>query len=43
MLEMQDIKKGVIVIIKENKSIFEWNNHKKENYNSEVKNLESMV
>ena len=35
MLEMQDIKKGVIVIIKANKSIFEWNNYKKENYNSD--------
>ena len=29
---MQDIKKGVIVIIKDNKGIFEWNNHKKKNY-----------
>ena len=35
MLEMQDIKKGVIVIIKENKSIFEWNNNKNENYNTD--------
>ena len=32
---MQDIKKGVIVIIKENKSIFEWNNNKNENYNTD--------
>ena len=29
MLEMQDIEKGVIVIIKDNKGIFEWNNIKR--------------
>ena len=31
MLEMQNIKKGVIVIIKDNRGIFEWNKDKKEN------------
>ena len=35
MREMQNIKKGVIVIIKDNKGIFEWNNYKKENYNTD--------
>ena len=35
MLEMQNIKKGVIVIIKDNRGIFEWNKDKKESDNTE--------
>ena len=35
MLEMQNIKKGVIVIIKDNRGTFEWNKSKKENGNTE--------
>ena len=35
MREMQNIKKGVIVIIKDNRGIFEWNKDKKENDNTE--------
>ena len=35
MLEMQEIRKGVIVLIKDNKSIFEWNKQQKVNYNKD--------
>ena len=35
MLEMKDVKKGVIVIIKDNKGIFEWNKEKKEGANTD--------
>ena len=35
MHEMHNINKGVIVIIKENKNIFEWEKYKQENYNTE--------
>ena len=35
MNEMHNINKGVIVIIKENKNIFEWEKNRQENYNTD--------
>ena len=35
MQEMQNVEKGVIVIIKDNRGIFEWNKNKKENDNTD--------